>query len=100
MKEFDKFFKNDGMYWNARKTLTYNSLYNFIVGMRQDITYKWLDQAVISDDNGKVILNLAQQDCVALRVVMRVGFQVANPINRIEPTAANRYPAVVLSPKA
>lgn len=34
MKEFDKFFKNDGMYWNARKTLTYNSLYNFIVGMR------------------------------------------------------------------
>lgn len=73
---------------------------NFLVGMRQDITYKWLDQAVISDDDGKVILNLAQQDCTALRIVMRVGFQVANPINAIEPTAANRYPAAVLVPKS
>lgn len=86
--------------WDAETAMMLGADWsNFIVGMRQDITYKWLDQAVISDDNGKVILNLAQQDCVALRVVMRVGFQVANPINRIEPTAANRYPAVVLSPK-
>ena len=48
---------------------------NFVVGIRQDITYKMLDQSVISDDNGKVILNLAQQDCVAMRVVFRVGFR-------------------------
>lgn len=73
---------------------------NFLVGVRQDITYKWLDQAVISDDSGKVILNLAQQDCTALRVVMRVGFQVANPINAIQPDAEERYPAAVLAPKA
>ena len=73
---------------------------NFLVGMRQDVTYKWLDQAVISDGDGKVILNLAQQDCTALRVVMRVGFQIANPINDVEPTAANRYPAAVLVPKS
>ena len=70
---------------------------NFLVGIRQDITYKWLDQAVISDDEGKVILNLAQQDCTALRVVMRVGFQVANPINRIQEDASKRYTAAVLT---
>lgn len=85
--------------WDASKaTLIAADWTNFLVGIRQDITYKWLDQAVISDDDGKVILNLAQQDCTALRVVMRVGFQVANPINRIQEDASKRYTAAVLTP--
>jgi hypothetical protein len=29
-----------------------------IIGVRQDLTYKVLDQAVITDDTGKVIYNL------------------------------------------
>lgn len=73
---------------------------NLLVGMRQDITFKWLDQAVISDDDGKVILNLAQQDCTALRVVMRVGFQIANPINRVQENEEDRFTAAVLAPAA
>lgn len=85
--------------WDPDKaTLIAADWTNFLVGIRQDITYKWLDQAVISDDDGKVILNLAQQDCTALRVVMRVGFQVANPINRIQEDASKRYTAAVLTP--
>ena len=85
--------------WDASKAMLLAADWtNFLVGIRQDITYKWLDQAVISDDDGKVILNLAQQDCTALRVVMRVGFQVANPINRIQEDASKRYTAAVLTP--
>ena len=57
-----------------------------------------LDQAVITDDNGKVILNLAQQDCVAMRVTFRVGFQIANPINDVQSDASKRFPAYVLAP--
>jgi HK97 family phage major capsid protein len=69
-----------------------------IIGIRQDIQMKVLDQAVIQDGTGAIVYNLAQQDMVALRVTMRVGFQVANPITNLQPTEANRYPFAVLTP--
>lgn len=68
----------------------------FVIGVRQDITWKLLDEAVIQDNEGAIVYNLAQQDMVALRLTMRVGWQVANTINYDEPTEANRYPAGVL----
>ena len=36
-----------------------------------------------TDQDGKVILNLMQQDSKALRVVFRVGFQVAQPYSKL-----------------
>jgi hypothetical protein len=68
----------------------------FVLGVRKDFTYKILDQAVIQDNTGAIIYNLAQQDMVAMRVVFRAGWQVANTINYDQPTDANRYPAGVL----
>jgi hypothetical protein len=53
-----------------------------------------LDQAVITDDTGAVILNLPQQDAVAMRVVARFAFQVAKPIQRDQ--GATPYPFAVL----
>jgi HK97 family phage major capsid protein len=70
-----------------------------VYSIRQDITYKVLEEAVIQDDNGDIIFNLAQQDMVALRCVMRMGWQLPNPVNRIQPVAANRYPFGVLTPE-
>ncbi len=67
-----------------------------IIGLRQDFTYKILDQAVIQDSNGVIQYNLAQQDMVALRVVFRVAYQVDNTINYDQPTEASRYPFGVL----
>lgn len=67
-----------------------------ILGIRQDISYKVLDQSVIQDNTGAIIYNLAQQDMVALRVVARFGFQVANFLNYDQPTTAQRYPFGIL----
>lgn len=53
-----------------------------VLGVRQDITFKLFTEGVISDDSGNVVLNLMQQDSVALRAVMRVAFAVATPISR------------------
>jgi hypothetical protein len=38
-----------------------------------------------------------QQDSVALRVVMRCGYALANPVNAIEPVKANRFPFATLN---
>ena len=69
-----------------------------IIGIRQDVTYKVFTEGVISDANGKVLLNLMQQDTSALRVVFRVGYQVAKPITRI--SGASAYPGGIITPKA
>lgn len=70
-----------------------------LLGVRQDITFKVLDQAVITDTAGKVILNLAQQDAVALRVVARFAFAVANPGEALA-NQTTPYPFSLLSEAA
>jgi HK97 family phage major capsid protein len=68
-----------------------------IIGIRQDITMTKTNVGVIQDNTGAIIHNLFQQDMTALRVVFRVAFQVANPINYDQPTEAQRYPFGVLN---
>lgn len=68
----------------------------FIVGIRQDVTYQTFSEGVISDDDGKILLNLMQQDCKALRVVFRVGFTAAVPATRVG--TGVKYPAGVIKP--
>jgi len=69
-----------------------------VYSIRQDLTYKVLDQAIIQNTDGSIAYNLAQQDMLALRCVMRLGIQIANPVNR--KTAESKYPFAVLTPAA
>lgn len=64
----------------------------FVIGTRQDITYSIHTDGVITDDAGKVVFNAMQQDAKIMRVVMRVGFQIARTPD------ARRYPAGVVQP--
>ncbi|HLR96540.1 MAG TPA: phage major capsid protein [Jiangellaceae bacterium] len=83
--------------WDADEaTLIAADWSKFVVGIRQDVTYDLFSEGVISDSDGKVVLNLMQQDTKALRVVFRVGFQVAKPITRVDGDGG--YPAGVITP--
>lgn len=71
-----------------------------IYAFRRDITLKVLTEAIIQNPaDGSIVYNLAQQDMVALRATMRIGWNVANPVNRLQTTEANRYPFSVLFPQ-
>ena len=67
-----------------------------LIGVRSDLSFKVLDQAVITDGSGVIQFNLAQQDMVAVRVTARFAFQVPNPLTYDQPTQASRYPFGVL----
>ena len=69
-----------------------------VYAMRQDITYTLAREGVITDAGGLVVFNLFQQDMVALRAVIRLGWALPNPMNAVNPTAATRYPFSVLLP--
>jgi HK97 family phage major capsid protein len=61
-----------------------------VYSMRQDVTVKILDQGVIQDPTTKeIIYNLAQQDMIALRVVMRLGWALPNPATRLNSDRTN-----------
>jgi len=50
-----------------------------VIGDKQQLRVKLLDQATITDSDDSTIINLAEQDMFALRIMERVGYVVALP---------------------
>jgi HK97 family phage major capsid protein len=65
----------------------------FVVGIRRDITVDLFREGVVQDNTGAIVYNLMQQDMSAMRVTMRLGWQVSNAANFDQTTEASRYPA-------
>ena len=94
-----KDYVTNGSWDGAKASFITGDFNNLVYAIRQDITYKVLDQAVITDASGNVVYNLAQQDMVALRCVMRLGWATPNPINALNPDEDTRYPFAVALPQ-
>jgi HK97 family phage major capsid protein len=67
-----------------------------ILGVRKDFEFKVFTEGVVSDDSGNVVINLMQQDAIAIRATGRFAFAVANPINAEGVAEATRFPFAVL----
>lgn len=92
-------YLDNGAWDKANATLIAGDFSQAVYSIRQDVTYKVLDQAVIQDPtSGEILYNLAQEDMVALRVTFRMGYAIPNPVNALDSTE-NRYPFAVLVPK-
>ena len=91
-------FPKNGAVDPAEALLVSGDFTQLVYAIRQDVTYKVLTEAVIMDASKTIVYNLPQQDMVALRVVMRLGWQVPNPLNNMNTDAGTRYPFAVLLP--
>ena len=89
-------YDNNGIFDTTQALMICGDFSKAVYSIRQDVTYKVLSEAVIQDTEGNIVYNLAQQDMVALRVVMRLGVQIANPVTRRK--GKNGYPFAVLTP--
>jgi HK97 family phage major capsid protein len=92
-------FMDNGVWDKTKSTLIVGDFSQAVYAIRQDITYKVLTEAVIQDpSDGSILYNLAQDDMVALRVVMRLGWEIPNPVNA-ENETETRFPFASLKPE-
>lgn len=90
------FFLQNGAWNDGVASMIVGDMSQAVYSIRQDLTVKLLDQGVIQNTDGSIAYNLAQQDMVALRFVMRLGWEIPNPINALNPDKTTRCPFAVL----
>lgn len=96
-----KAYVDNGAWDKSKAKMIVGDFSQAVYSIRQDITFKVLDQAIIQDPaSGDILYNLAQDDMVALRVTMRLGWEVPNPINSLQPDEHIRFPFAVILPDA
>ena len=92
-------FMDNGVWDKTKSTLIAGDFSQAVYALRQDVTYKVLTEAVIQDPStGEILYNLAQDDMVALRVTMRLGWEIPNPVNALNETNT-RFPFASLKPE-
>lgn len=92
-------YLDNGAWDKNAATLIAGDFNNAVYSIRQDVTYKVLDQAIIQDPStGEILYNLAQEDMVALRVTFRMGYAIPNPVTALDGTET-RYPFAALVPE-
>ena len=63
------------------------------------MTFKIFDSGVVQDPTtGNILYNLMQNDMVALRAVMRLGWEIPNPINAYNVGNTKAFPFAVYAP--
>ena len=66
--------------------------------IRQDVTFKVFTEGVVQNTDGTIAYNLMQNDMVALRAVMRLGWEIPNPISAFNADLDSYFPFSVYLP--
>ena len=89
----DMYFPMNGAFDPAQAQMIVGDWSQLIYAIRQDMTFKIFTEGVVQDPATKEIqYNLMQNDMVALRAVMRLGWEIANPVNAYNVDITNPFP--------
>lgn len=92
------YFPENGMWDNTKAQIIAGDWNKLVYAIRKDVTVKVLSESVIQDTDGTIAYNLAQQDMIALRVVMRMGWALPNPATRLDTTRSG-CPFALIEPE-
>lgn len=91
---FDTYWNRNGAWAPASATAFVVDSSTVRIGVRQDITVKFLDQATLG--SGENQINLAERDMVALRFKARFAYVLGNPVT--PETGAQTYGVAAITP--
>ncbi len=94
-----KYFVKNGGWDKTKAQLIVGDFTQAVYSIRQDITFDVFREGSIYDPVSKELLYaLMQQDMLAIRAVMRMGWEVPNPISADQPDNSVRFPFAVILP--
>lgn len=94
-----KLYMTNGAWNKSRAKLIVGDFSQAVYSIRQDISFKILTEASIHDPTtGQLLYNLPQQDLIAIRATMRLGWEIPNPVNSAEVSNGVRFPFSVIVP--
>lgn len=97
----DTYFPTNGAFDPTEALAIVGDWKQLVYAIRQDMTFKIFDSGVIQNPTSKEIeYNLMQNDMVALRAVMRLGWEIPNPVSALSAGNANAFPFAVYTPAA
>lgn len=89
-------FPRNGAWDKSQALMVSGDFSQLVYSIRQDITFKLFTEGVVQNTDGTIAYNLMQNDMVALRAVMRLGWEIPNPINALKTDKTKRFPFAVL----
>lgn len=94
-----KFFVRNGAWDKTKAQMIVGDFSQAVYAIRQDITFDVFREGSIYDPVTKELLYaLMQQDMLAIRAVIRIGWQVPNPITSGQPDNSIRFPFAAILP--
>lgn len=94
--EITRSFVNNGAWDKTAAKLVVGDFTQAVYANRADIEFKLFDSGVVTDSDGNIIYNLMQQDMVALRCTLRMGWELPNPVNAENADNATRFPFAIV----
>lgn len=93
------YFPRNGAFDTTKALMFAGDWTELVYSIRQDISFKIFDQGVVQDpSDNSIVYNLMQNDMVALRAVMRLGWEIPNPKSAYNDNIANPCPFAVYAP--
>ena len=89
-------FPDNGAIDKSKALMISGDFSQLVYAIRQDITFKLFTEGVVQNTDGSIAYNLMQNDMVALRAVMRLGWEIPNPINSMKTDKTKRCPFAIL----